>query len=60
MKLIHSTGAELTVRDLGPVLVRFQSDQVPLKFNGYRIVEDEEARRVVRELLDLGIYKRTL
>jgi hypothetical protein len=56
MKLIHSTGKELTVRDVGPVIFRLTAGPVPIKRNGWSIVEDDVARDVLRELLSLGIY----
>lgn len=56
MKLIYSTGRELTVRDVGPVIFRLTAGAVPIKLNGYRIVEDDAARETLRGLLDLGLY----
>ncbi len=56
MKLIHSTGRELTVRDVGPVIFRLTAGAVPIKVNGYRIVEDDAARETLRGLLDTGLY----
>lgn len=56
MKLIHSDGRELTVRDAGPVIFRLRARDVPIKLNGCHVVDDDEARRELRELLDLGLY----
>jgi hypothetical protein len=56
VKLIYSTGRELTVRDVGPVIFRLTAGAVPIKLNGYRIVEDDAARETLRGLLDLGLY----
>ncbi len=57
MKLIYSNGALLEVRDLGPVVFRLRAGRVPLKYNGYRILEDEAARDLLRELLATGLYE---
>ena len=57
MKLIHSTGAVLEVRDLGPVVFRLRAGRVPIKVNGYRVLEDAAARDLLRELLDSGLYE---
>jgi hypothetical protein len=60
MKLIQSNGLELTVRDAGPVLVRFvrRPGGPPLKQNGVRVVDDDKARDDVREVLASGWYER--
>lgn len=57
MKLIHSTGSELTVRDVGPVVFRLRAGRVPLRHNGWRILEDDAARDLLRELLACGLYE---
>ncbi len=56
MKLIYSTGRVLEVRDVGPVIFRLTAGAVPIKVNGYRIVEDDAARETLRGLLDTGLY----
>lgn len=56
-KLIHCDGRTLEVRDIGPVLFRLRARDVPIKRNGYEILEDDEARRVLRDLLDGGLYE---
>jgi hypothetical protein len=56
MKLIHSTGGVLEVRDVGPVIFRVRAGVAPIKRNGWEILEDGAAREVLRELLALGIY----
>lgn len=56
MKLIHSTGKILEVRDVGPVIFRLTSGTVPIKRNGYAILNDEDARDVLRELLEYSLY----
>ncbi len=57
MKLIHSTGRELTVRDVGPVIFRLTAGAVPIKHNGFHVVEDDAARKMMRALLDTGLYQ---
>ncbi len=57
VKLIHSNGAVLEVRDLGPVVFRLRAVTVPIKVNGYRMVEDDAARDLLRELLACGLYE---
>lgn len=57
MKLIHSNGALLEVRDVSPVIFRLRAGRVPIKLNGHRIVEDDEARGLLKELLALGLYE---
>lgn len=57
MKLIKSTGAVLEVRDVGPVVFRLRAGAIPIKRNGWQIVEDDAARDILRELLALGIYE---
>jgi hypothetical protein len=56
VKLIHSTGALLEVRDVGPVIFRLAAGRVPIKRNGWAILEDDAARVVLRELLATGLY----
>ncbi len=60
MKLITCNGLEMTVRDAGPVLMRFvrRPGGPPLKHNGSRVVEDDAARDITREVLALGWYER--
>ncbi len=57
MKLIHSTGAVLEVRDVGPVIFRLRAGAAPIKRNGWEIVDNDAAREILRELLALGIYE---
>jgi hypothetical protein len=56
VKLIHSTGAELTVRDAGPVVFRLRAGVVPIKLNGWFLLGEDEARDVLRGLLETGLY----
>src|SRR5258708_3149592 len=55
-KLLHGTGKTLEVRDVGPVLFRLTAGAVPIKVNGYHVVEDDEARAALRDLLASGLY----
>jgi hypothetical protein len=59
MKLIRSNGASLWVHDVGPPLVTLQMRAMPLKHNGWRMVSDDEAREILRELLASQLYDRT-
>lgn len=56
MKIIHSTGRILEVRDVGPVIFRLTAGAVPIKVNGWSIIDDEAARETLRGLLDTGLY----
>ncbi len=56
MKLIHSTGRVLEVRDVGPVIFRLTAGAVPIKVNGYHIVNDDAARETLRGLLETELY----
>ena len=63
MKVVYSNGKFLEIRDAGPVVMRFEAAACPLKHNGYRIVEDDEARDIAAELIDdtrNGLYTRTI
>lgn len=57
MKLIRSTGLVLEVRDVGPVIFRLTAGAVPIKANGYAVVEDDEARDRLRDLMRSGLYE---
>lgn len=56
MKLVWCDGRTLEVRDLGPVLYTLRAGTVPIKLNGYEILEDDQARDLLRELLATGLY----
>lgn len=58
MKYVSSNGRVLEVRDVGPVIFRLTTRPggPPIKHNGDRVVEDDEARRLLRGLLDVGMY----
>jgi len=57
MKLVYGNGKLLEVRDVGPVIFRLTADRVPIKVNGHRLVEDDDARELLRELLATGSYE---
>lgn len=58
MKLLVGNGRELIVRDVGPIVMtlRVRPGGVPIKFNGFVIVDDAVARARVRGFLDLDLY----
>jgi len=58
MKLVYSNGKKLEIYDLGEPLMKFRAGAVPIKYNGYRIVKDEVAKDIARDLLSLGVYKK--
>lgn len=58
MKLIACDGRRLEVRDVGPILIELRAPGVPIKVHGTRVVEDVEARALLRELLASGLYDR--
>lgn len=63
MKLVYSNGKFLEIRNVSDVLMRFDAASCPVKYNGYRIVEDDEARDIATELIDdtrNGLYARTI
>jgi hypothetical protein len=62
MKLVYGNGKVLEVRDAGPCLMKFQvrPGGPPIKVNGYRLLGDDEARDLVRDLLGSGLYDRVL
>lgn len=61
MKLVVCDGRELTIRDAGPVLMRFvaRTGGPPIKRHGASLVEDDEARSIARDLISAGWYDRT-
>lgn len=61
MKIIHCDGRTLEVRDAGPVIMRLLAPPgQPIKLNGWRLLEDDEAREVLRGLLDIGVYGKEI
>jgi hypothetical protein len=59
LKLVWCNGRTLEVRDVGPVIFRLTADDHPLwPAGGYRIMVEEEARGLLRRLLETGLYRR--
>jgi hypothetical protein len=54
MKLLRCDGRLLEVRDVGPVIFRLAATAVPLKLHGWRLMEDAEARELIRSLKEAG------
>lgn len=61
MKLLVGNGRELTVWDLGAIILtlRVRPQGPPIKFNGYEILEDGAARERVRSFLAADLYDRS-
>lgn len=58
MKLVFSNGRRLEVRDVGEPLVVIVADQgTPLKCIN-AMMTDDDARRRIKEILHLRIYRR--
>ena len=60
MKLIWCNGKRMEIRDVGPILVEFYMINVPLKDNGYQLIDDETARQKICRIIDSNLYKRTV
>lgn len=57
MKLIFCDGKVLEVREVGPVIYRLEARSVPLHpAGGFRLVEEEKARELLRQLRASGLY----
>jgi hypothetical protein len=56
-KIIFSSGQRLTVSDVGAILVEIKAIGTPIKLNGWQIVDDDKARKIVKELKDSGLYE---
>ena len=56
MILLYGTGKLLEARQCGPVIFRLTADAVPIKRNGWALLEDAVARAELRELLASGLY----
>lgn len=56
MKLVKCDGKVLEVRDCGPVIYRLLASAVPIKVNGWQLMTDDEARKLLEELRDLKLY----
>jgi hypothetical protein len=58
MKLVYSNGKKLVVYDLCDPVITIHAGAVPIKYNGYRIVNDDIARNILREALKSGLYTK--
>ena len=50
MKLVKSDGRLLEVREVGEPIYTLAANERPLGWNGWQILEDDQARDLVREL----------
>ena len=56
MKLIKSNGRILEIYDIGPLRMRITKINLPIKENGWQMVEDDIARARIREIIDSDLY----
>lgn len=56
MKLIRSNGKVLEVYDIGPLLMTVTKINVPMKENGWQMIEDDVARHKMRDIIDSNLY----
>lgn len=58
MKLLYGNGSVLEVRNVSEVIYRIRAgNNIPIKFNGYRILEDDAAREALKDVLELGYHE---
>jgi len=59
MKLIYSNGKVLKVYEINeqPLLI-IQMRDIPIKINGYQIIDDDSAREKLKDLLRTGLYDK--
>lgn len=57
-KLIHCNGKVLSAYDISdePIMT-LRAGSVPIKFNGYRIMQDDEAREMLKDFIRFGHTK---
>jgi hypothetical protein len=60
VKLIHSNGVVCLVRDCGPVIMTLRRGPAPIKQNGWVVLGDDEARALIRRLMDEGATRETM
>jgi len=66
VKLVTGDGRTLNVRDVGPILVEYRADGVPIKFHRTAVLSDEEARHVLKEVASIRdesgakLYRRVI
>jgi hypothetical protein len=56
MKLLRSNGKILEIYDLGHLLMTVTKINMPVKENGWQIVDDDIARGKVSTLIDSNLY----
>lgn len=56
MILFRSNGKSLRVYELGPLLMRVSARELPVKENGWHILENDDALARVRAMIDSGLY----
>jgi hypothetical protein len=54
VKLLKGNGRVLEVWDVGEPIMRLYAGSVPIKCPGWRLLEDNEARELVRALIEVG------
>ena len=59
VKLIHCNGKLLRCFDMSdePILT-LRAGEVPIKFNGYHIMEDDDAREALKDLIRSGLHTK--
>lgn len=56
MKLLRSNGRVLEIHDIGPILMRISTINLPLKENGLHILDDDQVREKVQAIIDSDLY----
>lgn len=56
MKLFCSNGKILEIYEVGSLLMRISSIDLPIKENGYHLLDDDRARVKVSGLIDSDLY----
>lgn len=54
MKLLRGDGRTLEVREVGQVVYRLTASHFPIKFHGWRIADEAEAREVLLDAKAAG------
>ncbi len=57
MKYVECDGRHIEVRDVGEVIFRLTTSGIPIKAHGTRLMKDDDARALLRELIDSGLYE---
>jgi hypothetical protein len=56
MKFVVCNGKMFEVRNVGEIVFKLTSRGAPIKAHGTRLMSDEDARQLCRDLLDLKLY----